>query len=83
MKKSLVILLYVLLMLVLVVGMLGAYQLGVRKGENNVIEQMHIDTIEENYNGEYDVLFTYKCDQYLHTWYPWWLHMTAEEAFQK
>lgn len=83
MKKSLVILLYILLMLVLVGGMLGAYQLGVRKGERDVIEQMHIDTIEENYNGEYDVLFTYKCDQYLHTWYPWWLHMTAQEAFEK
>ncbi len=83
MKKSLVILLYVLLMLVLVGGILGAYQLGVRKGERDVIEQMHIDTIEENYNGEYDVLFTYKCDQYLHTWYPWWLHMTAQEAFEK
>lgn len=83
MKKGLVILLYVLLMLVIVAGMLGAYQLGVRKGENNVIEQMHIDTIEENYNGEYNVLFTYKADQYLHTWYPWWLHMTAQEAFEK
>lgn len=82
MKKSLVVWI-VLLVLIIVFGMIGAYQLGVRKGENNVIEQMHIDTIEENYNGEYDVLFTYKADQYLHTWYPWWLHMTAEEAFQK
>lgn len=82
MKKSLVIWI-VLLVLIIVFGMIGAYQLGIRKGENNVIEQMHIDTIEENYNGEYDVLFTYKADQYLHTWYPWWLHMTAEEAFHK
>lgn len=82
MKKSLVVWI-VLLVLIIVFGMIGAYQLGVRKGENNVIEQMHIDTIEENYNGEYDVLFTYKADQYLHTWYPWWLHMTAEEAFEK
>lgn len=82
MKKGLVIWI-VLLVLIIVFGMIGAYQLGVRKGEKDVIEQMHIDTIEENYNGEYDVLFTYKADQYLHTWYPWWLHMTAEEAFQK
>lgn len=82
MKKSLVVWI-VLLVLIIIFGMIGAYQLGVRKGENNVIEQMHIDTIEENYNGEYDVLFTYKADQYLHTWYPWWLHMTAEEAFEK
>lgn len=83
MKKGWIILLDILILMILVGGMLAAYHLGVRVGERNVIEQMNIDTIEENFNGEYDVLFTYKADQYLHTWYPWWLHMTAEEAFQK
>ena len=62
-----------IVIVILIAGMLAAYQLGKYHGEQSALDLMQVQDVED-YNGKYSIIVRYRADARLLVWEPYWKH---------